>query len=393
MDERLDQIEKHGRIFLIILGILCVFGITMVYSSSYIYAKETFGNSGYLFYKQFAYLFLGTGLAFIVSKTKLNFWLKFSWHISIILTFLLLLTFIPGLGVSIKGAHRWLALGPIRFQPGEFSKYAIVILSLNIFQHYKTWTQNQLLKQAAPIAVSLLLLLLQPDFGTFSICLVLIAAVCFLSDFPRKYLYSSVVVSILLVIPILLAKPYRVRRLFAFLDPWKNPQTSGFQVIQSYLAFASGSIFGEGLGNSNEKLFYLPEAHNDFVFSVIGEELGFFGIFCLVMAFVCLIFFGFKLAASLKFSITRILVATIVFAIGFQVILNMGVVLGLLPTKGLNLPFISAGGSSLVANFWAVGLMFSAVKKEKDDLYEKEELLENFSQDAQSNRQSYFARG
>ena len=155
---------------------------------------------------------------------------------------------------------------------------------------------------------------------------------------------------------------YRIKRILTFLDPWKNPKTSGFQIIQSYLAFANGSLFGQGLGNSNEKLFYLPEAHNDFIFSVIGEELGFIGVFCIVILFLSALYLGFKLALQMKKRPALILASSAIFILGLQSFLNMAVVLGLLPTKGLNLPFISYGGSSLLSNFLGIGLLCSAVK-------------------------------
>ena len=155
---------------------------------------------------------------------------------------------------------------------------------------------------------------------------------------------------------------YRVKRILVFLDPWSDPKNSGFQIIQSFLAFAQGGITGQGLGNSNEKLFYLPESYNDFIFSVIGEELGFMGVVGGAFLFLGFIYLGFKLALSLRSRLSSLLVSSIVFNIGIQAFLNMGVVLGLLPTKGLNLPFISYGGSSMVANLAALGLVFSAVR-------------------------------
>jgi cell division protein FtsW len=147
-----------------------------------------------------------------------------------------------------------------------------------------------------------------------------------------------------------------------FLDPWRDPKGSGFQVIQSFLAFANGSFFGQGLGNSNEKLFYLPEAYNDFIFSVVGEELGFLGVFVTILMFLSFIFIGFKISITLKSRVGSIMASTIIFVIGFQAFLNMGVVLGVLPTKGLNLPFISYGGSSMVANLVALGLIIATLK-------------------------------
>src|SRR5690606_25080520 len=172
-----------------------------------------------------------------------------------------------------------------------------------------------------------------PDFGTFFIASLVIGFIAFLSSFPRKYFYSAMIIGAIGAFGILISAPYRVKRLLTFLDPWKDPRGSGFQVIQSFLAFANGSFFGQGLGNSNEKLFYLPEAYNDFIFSVVGEELGFIGVLVTVLMFISFIFIGFKMSITLKSRVGSIMVATIIFTIGFQAFMNMGVVLGVLPTK------------------------------------------------------------
>jgi len=189
-----------------------------------------------------------------------------------------------------------------------------------------------------------------------------IGFIAYLSSFPRKYFYTTLVVGFIGAFGILISAPYRLKRLMTFLDPWRDPKGSGFQVIQSFLAFANGSFFGQGLGNSNEKLFYLPEAYNDFIFSVVGEELGFLGVFVTILMFLSFIFIGFKISITLKSRVGSIMASTIIFVIGFQAFLNMGVVLGVLPTKGLNLPFISYGGSSMVANLVALGLIMATLK-------------------------------
>ena len=209
----------------------------------------------------------------------------------------------------------------------------------------------------------------------------LIAFACFLSNFPRKYFYSAFVLGVITAAGLLVSAPYRVKRLLVFLDPWSDPQNSGFQIIQSYLAFANGRIFGQGIGNSNEKLFYLPEAHNDFIFSVIGEELGFVGVLVIVLLFVAFTFLGFKLALTPRSNINKQVVSIFVFAIAIQSFLNMGVVLGLLPTKGLNLPFISYGGSSLIANLVAIGFVLSSLKG-KSQIDDGSEATRVFSQTA-----------
>lgn len=394
MDETISQIDRSQKIFLGVLSALIVLGVVMVYSSSYIYARDIYGNSAHYFYRQLLFLGLSIPVCWLISKTKITFWLKYGWFFHLGVCLLLVSTFIPGLGNHVKGANRWLNIGSFSIQPGEMVKYSVLLVAVPFFEGFFEMSTKERWVKGGLMALPLLLLILQPDFGTFTICFILMAMVCFLSSFPRKIFYSSLVVGVLGIIPILLAKPYRVRRLFAYLDPWKNPQTSGFQIIQSYLAFANGSIFGTGLGNSNEKLFYLPEAHNDFIFSVIGEELGFAGVTIVVSLFMLLIFFGLRLVTKLEQRTSAILATAVIFALGLQASLNMGVVLGLLPTKGLNLPFISAGGSSLIANFFAVGLFLSAVVQRKKELttlsasnsFDQFRSTNNFNQSSQENR-------
>jgi cell division protein FtsW len=256
----------------------------------------------------------------------------------------------------------------MNLQPGEFLKYTLMLASIRYFENFNSYTPKQRAIYLSGLVYPLAVFVLQPDFGTFFISSMIIGFICFLSAFPRKYFYSFVVLGFVSAAMIMVAAPYRMKRLLAFLDPWADPRGSGFQIIQSFLAFANGSFFGQGLGNSNEKLFYLPEAYNDFIFSVVGEELGFIGVFVTALMFVSFIFIGFKIAISLKSRVGGIMVSSIVFAIGFQAFLNMGVVLGVLPTKGLNLPFISYGGSSMVANLAALGLAFACIKIQPSDV-------------------------
>lgn len=351
--------DKLSKYFLLNLFLIILVGIIMVYSSSYIYAKEVMGSSVHFLIKQVTFLIFGTIFAFILSKTKFQFWVKNSYAINIAITLLLLITLTP-LGVSIKGSSRWLNIVGFTIQPGEFIKYSALLAATKYFNSFKDYTKDERIKYLAILLTPLILLIIQPDFGTFSILISLILFACFLSDFPRKYFYGVISLSFVGVFGILFTASYRVKRLLTFLDPWSDPQNSGFQIIQSYLAFANGHIFGAGIGNSNEKLFYLPEAYNDFIFSVLGEELGFLGVVFVVLLFISFIYFGLKMALESTTKMNSNFVATVIFSLGLQALLNMGVVLGLLPTKGLNLPFISYGGSSLVANLMAIGLIFSA---------------------------------
>jgi cell division protein FtsW len=361
-------LEKSGNFFLLTIVLILFFGIVMVFSSSYMYARENFDSPTHFLFKQIIFVMIGFGAAFVLSKTKIGFWYKNAYAVNGIVVMLLALTQVPGIGVVMKGSHRWISLGFMNLQPGEFVKYSIILAAIKYFENYSNYTIKQKLINCSGLVIPLLVLLKQPDFGTFAISSMILAFIAFLSHFPRKLFWGLTVSGMLGAVGLLFGAEYRVKRILVFLDPWSDPKNSGFQIIQSFLAFAHGGITGQGLGNSNEKLFYLPESYNDFIFSVIGEELGFMGVVFGVTLFVAFIFFGFKLALNLKSRLAGMMVCAIIFCIGFQAFLNMGVVLGLLPTKGLNLPFISYGGSSMVANLAAIGLIFSAIRWNKIEI-------------------------
>ena len=368
--DSLALLDRYRRLLIINVMIIMIIGIVMVYSSSYIYAKELYGTPFYYLIKQVLFSLLGVSIAVIISKTKKNFWYKYARDINIVMTGILLLTLVPYIGTSVKGAHRWVDFFGLKFQPGEFMKITMTLSSIVFFERYTRLKKKEMIIYAISLMIPLLILLAQPDFGTFSICLISMAFVCYLSNFSRKIFTIFLLTGSFAIGLLSLITPYRATRLFSFLDPWKNAKGSGFQIIQSYLAFANGHIFGLGLGNSNEKLFYLPEAHNDFIFSVIGEETGLIGIVFIVFLFFSFVYLGLKTAVLLQDKHSVMLTASMIFLLGLQAFLNMGVVLGLLPTKGLNLPFISYGGSSLVANFILIGLLLVCIKKESHPCYE-----------------------
>lgn len=357
------NMDKLAKWFLLTLAIILSIGSIMVYSASYIYAKENYGSSLHFFSGQLTFILLGILFAALVAYSRFSFWVKYGVYVHLFWIIILAMTFIPGLGIEAKGAHRWLNIFGLNMQPGEIIKYTLILSSMLYFENFAKFNLVEKIQYGIPLAAPLLILIKQPDFGTFIVCFLVISFVCYLSSFPRKYFYGIFTTGIAVGTGLLFLKAYRIERLLTYLDPWKNPKTSGFQIIQSFLAFANGGIFGQGLGNSNEKLFYLPEAHNDFIFSVIGEELGLLGVTLMVGLFITFIYLGFKIAVRMKNRWAFIVISTIIFTIGLQALLNMGVVLGLLPTKGLNLPFISYGGSSLISNFFGVGLILSAVKE------------------------------
>jgi cell division protein FtsW len=362
-----NRLEKLSNYFLINIFFLMLFGVIMVFSASYMYATENMGNSYFFLSKQMIFIVLGLLIALVASRLKILYLYKQAYLINALMGVVVTLTLIPGISVVIKGSKRWLNLGFMNLQPGEFVKYTLMLAAIRYFENFNSYTPKQRCIYLSGLLYPLIVLIVQPDFGTFFICSMIIGFIAFLSSFPRKYFYTTLCVGMVAACGILFSAPYRVARVLAFLDPWKDPRGKGFQIIQSFLAFANGSFFGQGLGNSNEKLFYLPEAYNDFIFSVVGEELGFIGVLVTALMFISFIFIGFKMAISLKSRVGSIMVSTIVFTIGFQAFLNMGVVLGVLPTKGLNLPFISYGGSSMVANLVALGLIFACVKIQPGD--------------------------
>ncbi len=364
IENDLGSLEAARNMFLLVLSLVCMFGLIMVLSASFGYSRDIYGTSYYYFVRQLIFMLLGLGLAFTVSRLKIKVWFEYAEVLNWLAIGALILTFFPYIGVKVKGSHRWLNLG-LKLQPGEFVKYSLIIPSIYFFNRFDKMTLQTKLKKGFALLLPLLILLLQPDFGTFAICSMIIFFTALLSPLPRKIFYWSFGTMGVFSLLALIAAPYRVRRLFAFLDPWKNPQGDSFQLIQSLQAFAGGGFFGKGLGNSMEKLHYLPEAHNDFIFSIVGEELGFVGVVLVILLFLTLLFFGFRLAIKARERTSCIVIASVVFLIGVQAFFNMAVVMGLLPTKGLNFPFVSYGGSSLLANFMGIGLILSTIKHER----------------------------
>jgi cell division protein FtsW len=351
---------NNKKYFQIVLFLIVLIGIISVYSASYIYAKETFGSSTYFLSRHIIYLVLGVFASLLISKTKLSFWIQNAYVFQVVVICLMLATFVPGIGLAIKGSQRWISLGGLSLQPGEFLKITMIFSAIKYFQEYSIYTLKENLQKLLYFIVPYTILLIQPDFGTFLITFTILGFVCFMSNFDRKYFYGFAFSGLFLTASLLVMAPYRFKRLLTFLDPWKDPQNSGFQIIQSFLAFANGHIWGQGIGNSHEKLFYLPEAYNDFIFSVIAEESGFLGVLIVVSLFLALIYLGIRIAIQTTSKVNTTFIMTVIFLIGIQAFLNMAVVLGLVPTKGLTLPFISYGGSALITSMILIGYIFSA---------------------------------
>ncbi len=336
-------------------------GLIQVYSASYIYAIEHYGTGLYFFKKQLVFSLLGLLTFTFFAHINLNIIKKSTWFVWIGVTLLISFTFIPEIGLTVGGASRWINLPfGLRFEPSELLKIAVSL----IFAHLLfVSTYNKSLLKAVFIGISFctpfILLLFQPDFGTFAILLFVVGILLFAFGLKWRYILTGVLALIPLFYFLIFSLPYRKARILGFLDPWADPNQKGFQVIQSLLSFYSGGIKGVGLGNSQGKLFFLPEAHTDFTLSIMGEELGFIGIFFLLILFGYIIFLGFKTAFNCKDSYFKALALGLTLTFGISVFVNFGVALGILPTKGLVLPFLSYGGSSLICNCILMGILLN----------------------------------
>ncbi len=368
-----DDIRTEFRgvdfVLLGLVGMLVIFGLIMVYSSSFIYAQERTGDGFAFIKKQLIFATAGFISLFIAARVPYRKWADWAYPISLFSFLLLLLVLIPGVGTRVLGAQRWFKLGPVSFQPAEIAKFAMILFVARQLEKKKDsirrFVPGVLSSFIVPLPV-MVLLLLQPDFGSTVMITVVIFLMLFLGGVPKRYLTGILLIGSSCGAALIMGSPYRRARLMTFLDPWQDPLGKGFQVLQSMLGVHNGSIFGVGLGNGKEKLFYLPEAHNDFIFAVIGEELGFIGIIAVILAFCFFIYRGLKVASDaweLRQDRFASLAATgITLALGLQAFVNMGVVLGLLPTKGLTLPFVSYGGSALIVDLFAIGILLNISK-------------------------------
>jgi cell division protein FtsW len=341
---------------------LVIFGIIMVYSASAHLAAKRYHNSFYFAQKQMAFAFFGT-LAMIAFRflpyQKLQKWVY--WLLGGCLG-ALILVLIPGIGSRMGGASRWFRLAGISFQPAEFSKLILVIfLATSMTRHREEMKDlfKGFLFHWGVVGVFILFVLLEPDLG-MAITLALITGIMlFVGGVRIRHLLVSIIPIIPLAYFLVWRVPYRRLRVLSYMDPWKDPLGSGFHLKHSFLAFGSGGLTGQGLGGSQQKLFYLPEPHTDFIFSIVGEELGFIGVAIIAALYLVLIIKSLKLALKVKDLFGLYLVVGITVMIGFQALINMLVVMGLLPTKGLTLPFLSYGGSSLLLNMICIGILMN----------------------------------
>lgn len=346
--------------------ILVGLGIIMTYSTSAVYADYVYKNPQHFLIRQILYAIIGTGLMFITASIPLSFWKKHALSLMLLAIASLTFVFLPHIGHTAGGAQRWINLGIINFQPAEFAKVAVCVYLSDYLTRKRKVIQEGSLKVFFPalllVGITCCLTLLQPDLGSTAFIFLIVASLIFLAGLRMGYVWIAAAIVIPVFYILVVRVPYRLSRLSAYLNPWNDPQGNGFQIIQSFLAFGLGSINGVGLGQSMQKLFYLPSSYNDFIFSIIAEELGLLGVLSVMVIYVAIFLAGLELAKRASDSFQRLLIVALTLMIVLQAIIHMLVTTGLVPTKGLPLPFVSFGGTSLLFNFMALGLILSADK-------------------------------
>ncbi len=356
------KLEEYDLVIMLMAIALTCFGVVMVYSASSIMAAKRFSD-GFFFLKRQG-LFALIGFAIMLGTMRINyqFWRKLAAPILLGCIVLLVLVLIPGIGGSAGGASRWIRLPGFSLQPSEIAKIALIM-----YMAYSLDRKQDKIKQLGSGFVSYMLILVvllglllkQPDMGSALTLAAVAVIMLFAAGTRLVYIISIVLMSMPFIYFLIMNVAYRKRRILAFLNPWEDPQNSGFQIIQSWLALGAGGLFGVGLGEGKQKLFYLPEAHTDFILAVVGEELGFLGVIVIIGMFFLLVQRAMRIAVAAPDIFGRFLALGIAVLFGIEASVNMCVVTGMIPTKGLALPFISYGGSSLLISLFAVGILLN----------------------------------
>ncbi|MGA7296781.1 MAG: putative lipid II flippase FtsW [Rhodanobacteraceae bacterium] len=368
-----DQARRHDatrgtydRWLLLAIVALACFGVVMVTSSSIAVADGEHIGAFYYLRRHLAFLLIGGGLMWVAARVELRLVEKF--HVLLVLTAILLLlaVYLPGVGMRINGARRWLNLGVTGFQPVEAVKLVVVIYIASYLVRHRDGVEEKFFGAFKPVIIALLfagLLLAQPDFGSATLILAVSVGMIWLGGARMRYLMMMAASLVPVGVWVAFSQDYRIQRLTSFLDPWKDPFANGFQLTQALIAIGRGEWFGVGLGASVQKLFYLPEAHTDFILAVIAEELGLFGVMVVLGLYALLVSRGLIMGlrgVSIGQPFAGYLAFGISLMIGLQAMVSVGVNLGVLPTKGLTLPLISSGGSSVVMTCLMLGVLLRA---------------------------------
>ncbi|RFA37769.1 stage V sporulation protein E [Virgibacillus dokdonensis] len=351
----------------VIIGLL-VIGVVMVYSSSYVWSAYKFSDS--LYYVKRQLLFAGTGVIamLLIMNVPYTTWKKYAKLILLVCFCLLFLVLIPGIGMVRGGAQSWIGIGAFSIQPSEFMKLGLIIFlasHLAKYQKYITSLKKGFLPSILLIFTAFGLIMLQPDLGTGMVLVLTCMVMVFTAGARLSHFFGLGALGLVGFVGLIASAPYRISRITAFLNPWEDPLGDGFQIIQSLYAIGPGGLLGLGFGNSLQKYFYLPEPQTDFIFAILGEELGFIGGTVVILLFLLLFWRGIKISLEAPDSFARLLALGIVSMLAIQAMINISVVIGLIPVTGITLPFLSYGGSSLTLILCSAGILLNISKYTK----------------------------
>ena len=344
-------------------------GVVMVYSASAIIAADRFHDPYFFLKKQLFWAVLGFGCLWAAMTANYRILERLMLPLLVVSLVLLVLVLVPPFSQEINGTRRWFRWGPVSFQPAELAKFSLVVYLAHFLTRRREVVESFWLGLLPPLLVAgsmAGLVLLQPDMGSSLTLVVLVFCLLFLAGGRVRQMTLVAASALPLLAVAIYMAPYRLKRIMTFLDPWADPRGSGFQIIQSYLALGSGGLFGRGLGESKQKLFYLPEPHTDFVFAVLGEELGLLGAVSVIGLFGLLIWRGIRIGLGAPDPFGALLALGLTALLACQTLVNLGVVTGALPTKGLPLPFISFGGSALIMAMVSVGVLLNLSQHARD---------------------------
>jgi cell division protein FtsW len=361
---RVNSNMQHFDFYLIGLALFLLgLGLIMVASASVTVAEKHYLDPLHYFWRQGVAAVLGLGISFVVINTPLVIWQQFSVPLLMLGIFLLVLVLVPGVGREVNGSMRWISFGPLNLQSSEPIKLCVIAYLAGYLVRHRDKVMTSFAGFIRPVGVVTAvagLLLLEPDYGSAVVLFGTALGMLFMGGVPLSRFLTWMFTATAVLMSLAVFSPYRMQRLTSFIDPWQDPFNSGFQLTQALIAFGRGEWFGVGLGNSVQKLFYLPEAHTDFVFAVFAEEFGLFGSVLLILAFLFLIWRAFVIARLAEQS-GKDFAAYVAYGvgtlIGLQAFINIGVNMGILPTKGLTLPLISYGGNSMIVSCVLIALL------------------------------------
>ena len=368
MDEVARKLKSDRILFVTAILLVCA-SVVMVYSASTNVAVDNGQDPYYFLIRQGLWAALGVGVLAFTMRIDYRSYRNDAvlWAVLVVIALLLVTVLFSH---PVKGARRWVSLAGMRFQPSEFAKMACLLFTALMLER-RMHRINEVTYSLAPVAIVTAvlagLIVIEPDFGTSLSLVLIVAAMVFAAGLSYRYIVGVALVAVPALLAVLIAAPYRRARLFAFLDPWADRQDSGFQIIQSFIAIGTGGIFGRGLNESIQKMLFLPEPHTDFIYSVIGEELGLIGTTATLLCFCVIAWRGLVIAAKAEDRFGSLTAVGITTMIAAQAFINMSVVIGLLPTKGIPLPLLSSGGSSLLVSLLGVGVLLNISQHESAD--------------------------